>query len=191
MADPSNHHSLFASARERRLWLLTALLVLAIYSTLALAATLAAWLYGQGFMTAAFVGATLLVALTVVMLALGVRPRGIELGAWLGVAVVYFLVLLRLAIPERSHLMEYGVVAVFILEALHERAAQGRRVPLPALIAIVATAVIGAIDEWLQLYIPSRVFDWLDMLFNLVAAAMAVTAAVFLRWVRMRIRGEK
>lgn len=191
MTDPSMTQAsgLFASARERRLWLLTALLVLAIYSTLGLASTLAAWLYGQGLMTGAFVAAMLLVALTIVMLALGVRPRGIELGAWLGVAVVYFLVLLRLAIPERSHLMEYGVVAVFILEALHEGRAHGRRVQLPALVAIIATAVIGAIDELLQLAIPSRVFDWLDMLFNLVAAAMAVTAAVFLRWVSRRVRG--
>ncbi|NNF66079.1 MAG: VanZ family protein [Gammaproteobacteria bacterium] len=181
-------NSFFASPRERRLWLLTALLVFAIYSTLGLAATLAAWLYGQALMTTAFVAAMLLTALTIVMVALGVRPRGIEIGAWLGVAVVYFLVLLRLAIPERSHLMEYGIVAVFILEALNERAAHGRRVPLPALLAIVAAAMIGAVDEMLQLAIPSRVFDWMDMLFNLLAATMAVAAAVFLRWVSGRVR---
>ena len=190
MADTLNEmrRDFFASARERRLWLLTALLVLAIYSTLGLAATLAAWLYGQALMTTAFVAAMLLTALAIVMVALGVRPRGIEIGAWLGVAIVYFLVLLRLAIPERSHLMEYGIVAVFILEALYERAAHGRRVPAPDLLAIVTAAVIGAIDEMLQLVIPSRVFDWMDMLFNLLAATMAVAAAVFLRWVSGRAR---
>lgn len=175
----------FSSSRERRLWLFAALLVVAIYSTLGLASTLAAWLYGQGLMTAAFAACMLLVALTIILLGLGVRPRGIELGAWLGVAVVYFLVLLRLAIPERTHLMEYGVLAVFILEALHERAAHDRRVPFPPILAILLTGVLGAIDEAIQLAIPSRVFDWMDMLFNLLAATMAVIAAVFLRWIRI------
>lgn len=177
--------SLFSSTRERRLWLFSALLVIAIYSTLGLASTLAAWLYGQGLMTAAFAGCMLLVALTVVMLGLGIRPRGIEIGAWLGIAVVYFLVLLRLAIPERTHLMEYGVLAVFMFEALHERAANGRRVWAPALLAILAAGLLGAIDEAIQIAIPSRVFDWMDMLFNLLAATMAVIAAVFLRWIRI------
>ena len=51
---------------------------------------------------------------------------------------VVLLALLRLTLAERSHLIEYGVLAVFIHAALSERAAQGRRVRLPAALAIVA-----------------------------------------------------
>ena len=83
---------------------------------------------------------------------------------------------------ERSHLVEYGVVAFFIHEALTERASQGRRVPVPALLAIVAASLIGVIDEGIQRLIPSRVFDPVDTLFNVLAAAMAVTASVAPRW---------
>ncbi len=164
----------------------TLLIVAAIYATLGLASTLADWLYGQGLMTAAFIACMVLVLLSILMQGLRTRPGGIEIGVGLGIAVVYFLVLLRLAIPERSHLMEYGVVAVFIYEALTERAARGRRVPMPALLAVLATSLIGAVDELIQLYLPNRVFDWLDMLFNLLAGTMAVLAMLALRWARRR-----
>ena len=90
-----------------------------------------------------------------------------------------------MSIPtERSHLIEYGVVALFIHEALTERASHGRRVPAPALLAVLATTLVGVIDECIQLLIPRRVFDPLDMLFNLLAAIMAVAASSALRWAR-------
>lgn len=182
---------LFVSDRERRLWLWVALIVLAIYATLGLASSVADWLYGQGLMTAAFIASMLLVLVTIVLVALKTRAHGLEIGVGLGIAVVYFLVLLRLAIPERSHLMEYGVLAVFVYEALLERSMQGRRVPYPALLGVLITALIGAVDEGIQLFLPNRVFDWRDMLFNLLAAVMAVVAMLVLRWVRGRVRREK
>ena len=86
------------------------------------------------------------------------------------------------SVTERTHLMEYGVVGVFIYEALTERASQGRRVPVPVLLAILATTLVGALDEGIQAILPSRVFDPLDVLFNFLAAVMAVTASAALRW---------
>ena len=85
---------------------------------------------------------------------------------------------------ERSHLLEYSVVALFIYEALTERASQGRRVPVPALLAILATSLVGVLDECIQAFLPSRVFDPLDMLQNAVAAVVAVTGCAALRWAR-------
>ena len=108
----------------------------------------------------------------------------VEVGVALGIGVVYFLVFLRMAIPERSHLMEYSVLAVFIYEALTERASRGRRVPVPALLAIGATSLLGALDECIQLTLPSRVFDLQDILFNVLASVMAVVAMAALSWAR-------
>lgn len=158
--------------------------MLAIYATLGLASMLAEVLYNQGLIAVAFLASMLLVGLTVLTQGLKTRPGGVEIGVGLGIAVVYFLVFLRLTIPERSHLIEYGVVAVFIYEALTERASQGRRVPFPALLAILATSLVGAIDEFIQLILPSRVFDWTDILFNFLASLMAVVAMVALGWTR-------
>ena len=177
--------SLFSSTRERRLWLWTAVVVAAIYSTLGLARTLVDYL-GNDFVSVwLFLAGCFLVLLTVVTQGLKVRPGGAEIAVALGVAAAYLLIVVRMSVPtERSHLVEYGVVAVFIHEALTERASRGRRVPVPALLAIVAASVVGAVDEGIQRLIPSRVFDPVDILFNVLAAAMAVTSSVALRWAR-------
>ena len=121
------------------------------------------------------------------LLGLRVRPGRVEVAVALGVVAAYLLVFVRMSIPtERSHLIEYGVVALFIHEALRERASRGRRVPATALMAVLATALIGVIDECIQLFLPSRVYDPLDMLFNVLAAGMAVAASSSLGWARKR-----
>ena len=166
-------------------------LVLSIYATLGLASTLSAKLNNQNLAAIVFLSAMALVGLTVLTQGLKVRPGGVEIGVGLGVAVVYLMVFLRLTIPERSHLIEYGVVAVFVYEALTERARGDRWVPIPALFAILITSVVGAIDECIQLFLPSRHFDWTDILFNFLASLMAVVALVTLGWARrvtMRFR---
>ena len=176
---------LFTSDRERRLWAWTLAVVAAIYSTLGLARTLAAELGDLGLGVGLFLLCCLLVLAATVTQGLRVRPGGAEIAVALGVAAAYLLVLVRMSIPtERSHLIEYGVVALFIHEALTERASHGRRVPAPALLAVLAAGLVGVLDECLQLLIPSRVFDPVDMLFNVLAATMAVTASSALRWAR-------
>ena len=131
-----------------------------------------------------------MLGLMTLTLALKSRPGGVEIGIGVGVAAVYLMVFARMAVPEeRSHLIEYSVVAVFIYEALQERASQGRRVPLPALMAVLATSLVGFLDECIQLLLPTRVFDPRDILFNVLAAVMAVVATLFLRWARRR-RGD-
>ena len=89
---------------------------------------------------------------------------------------------------EALHLVEYSVVAVFIYEALTERASQGRRVPAPALLALLAASLIGVLDECIQAFVPNRVFDPVDMLFNFVAVVMAIIASLALGWARRRAR---
>lgn len=176
----------FASQRERRLWTWTFVVVAGIYSTLGLAATLADFMYNQGLSAIVFVTCMLLIGLTILTQGLKTRPGGVEIGVGLGITVVYVLVFFRCTMPERSHLMEYGVVAVFIHEALMERKSHGRHVRVPALLAVLATSLVGTIDEVIQIVLPSRVFDWNDVLFNVLAGVMAVMAMMILGWARSR-----
>ena len=105
----------------------------------------------------------------------------------MGIVAAYLLVFVRMSIPtERSHLIEYGVVALFIYEALKERASHGHRIPFLGLMTVLATGLIGVLDECVQLFLPSRIFDYNDMLFNVLAAGMAVAACVALRWAKKR-----
>ncbi|MEM9190223.1 MAG: VanZ family protein, partial [Myxococcota bacterium] len=126
-----------------------------------------------------------LIAVAVVTQGLRTRPRGRELGVMIGVGAAYLLAFTRIASPaERTHLIEYGLVAVLVYEALMERTLQGRRVPTPALLAVLITTTLGALDECIQAVLPNRFFDPRDLLFNTLASVMAVTACLCLRWVR-------
>ena len=177
--------SFFSSNRERRLWLWTLATIGAIYATLGVARTLAGALRASGLASGLFIFCCLLILLAVVTQGLKRWPSSGELGVALGVSAVYLLILVRMAVPtERTHLIEYSVVALLIHEALAERASQGGRVPAPALTAVVAASLVGVLDECIQAFLPSRVFDPRDMLFNALAAVMAISASRALAWVR-------
>lgn len=90
--------SLFTSNQERRLWLWTLAVVVAVYSTLGLALELAGALRGTGLDAVAFLLGMLLIAATIVTQGLQVRPRGAEIPVALGVAAVYLLVSQRIVV---------------------------------------------------------------------------------------------
>lgn len=183
--------TLFTSKRERHLWIWTLVVVAAIYSTLGMTATLANTLLEAGFFTNAFITAFFLMLVAVLTQGLRARPRGVEIGVGIGIAAVYIMVFARMGIVERTHLFEYSLVATLIYEALKERAGQGRLVRLPALLAILLSSLVGVIDEFIQLFLPSRVFDPIDMGFNALASFMAVIANVALTWARNWWQGRR
>ena len=187
--------TLFSSHRERRLWLWVLSVMVAIYATLGLAQTLAETLRERGLLDISiglFLLSMFLVGATILTQGLKVRPGGAEVAVAIGVATAYLLVLTRMTVPtERSHLIEYGIVGVLIYEALTERKRQGRRVPLPPLLAVLATSVLGVLDECIQAILPNRVFDPVDILFNLLAGTMAVGASVALAWARRWTRLQR
>ena len=182
--------SLFTSNRERRLWLWTLAVLVAIYTTLGLAGTLAGILREHGLLAPVVFLCLILVAATILTQGMKTRPGGVEIAVALGIVATYLLMFARMVGPieERTHLMEYGVVAIFMYEALKERASHGRHVPKPSLVAILATSLLGVLDECIQWFLPSRVFDPMDMLFNVLAALMSVAAGVVLGWVRRLTR---
>lgn len=181
--------ALFVTARERRLWLWALAAVAAIYLTLGLSGTLARRKPGGGLLDVSlFFLVVFLLGMTVLTHGLRIRPRGAEIGILLGVAVVYLMMFVRTTMAERTHLLEYSVVAVFIHEALRERRDQGGGVPVPGMFAILATSLIGTVDESIQVFLPNRVFDPIDILFNFLAALMTVATLVALGWVRRRTR---
>lgn len=159
-------------------------MVLAIYLTLGLAGRLAETLSATGLSVAGFVLGLLLAITAVVTMGLKLRVGGIEVGIALGVGTVYFMVPQRLTVAERTHLFEYGILALLVYQALHERAANGRHVPVPELLAVVAAALVGAIDEGIQALLPNRTFDPRDTGFNALGAAMAVLAVAALTRIR-------
>ncbi|MCY4527690.1 MAG: VanZ family protein [Chloroflexi bacterium] len=179
--------SIFSSGRERRLWTWTLIVVAILYSTLGVTPTVAASLLSRNLNAALFLVGMMLVGATIVSRGLRMRLSGANLGIILGVAAAYILVFVRFtSTEERSHLIEYGVVAAFIHAALEERARQGRPVPFYPVLAVLAAALIGVVDELIQHIIPSRVFDPMDIFFNTMAGAIAVAAITTLAWAQKR-----
>ena len=183
---------LFTSDRERRLWLWALAVVAAIYSTLGLAGTLAEALRERNLLEPAFMAGFVVVIAAIVGVGLKTRPTLREIWVALGVAAVYGMVVVRMGVgpAERTHLFEYGLVAVLIHQALTERRRNGRAVPVPAVLAVTVTAGLGWIDEGIQAVIPNRVYDLRDVGFNTLAGLMAVVAILILGWVRGRFGAD-
>ncbi|MBT8471444.1 MAG: VanZ family protein [Marinicaulis sp.] len=177
----------FSSNRERRLWVFFLVVVVAIYSTLATATRLTGMLREYGLLEISFAIGALTVGLMVILHSLKSVPNRAGFAIAVGMIAVYVLVFVRMATPEeRTHLVEYGVVAILAFEALSERCRNGRRVPMPAMIAILLASAIGVLDELIQSVLPNRVFDWRDILFNVLTAIMAIFSTIALSWTRRR-----
>lgn len=176
----------FTSSREKRLWIYALSVLVGLYSSLWWAYPLSITLRDQGLISNLFwVG---LIAILIVILSHGLLTKRSkhEWLIWIGIMAVYFLIMLRMAVPEeRSHLIEYSVLAICIHRALLERA---RHTALwsPAATAWITTILLGAGDEVLQLWVPKRVFDPIDIVFNIVAATLAIGFTVILNAVRKR-----
>ena len=73
---------------------------------------------------------------------------------------------------------------MLIYQALTERRRNRRRVPVPAVRAVVATALLGWLDEVIQWLLPNRVYDLPDVGFDDLAGLAAVSAILFMEWAR-------
>lgn len=180
-------NSLFTSKRERRLWIALAIVLVAIYATLGQAPAIVAAL-GADILASA--GANLVFAIIALLVVIPVffidkRLARAEIAVGAGILTVYLLAWLRLGSwEERTHLFEYALVAALIHEALLERRDNGLPVPAPALLALLASILLGFIDEGVQYFLPNRVFEPIDVAFNSIAATMIIGA----RWLLARAR---
>lgn len=173
--------SFFTSDRERHLWLWALAIILTIYSTLGLARTVVDALRERNLLQVSFAAVVLLLVAAIVVPWLKRRPGWSEIGVAIGIALAYWMTFLRIQNPaERTHLLEYGVVAALIHMALLERVNHGRSVPWPAALTVALTALLGLLDELIQAVLPSRFFDWQDVFFNAFAGFMVIVARLAL-----------
>lgn len=177
---------LFTSSKEKRYWFWAILVLAAIYSALLIQPP--SITYNQNVQAVFFVLGLLFVGAAVVMHGLEKNPGKVELSILLGIIAVYVMLFFRLGAPERSHVIEYSVLAVFIHKALSERA-RHRKVPLgPAFLTLLIGLLIGSLDEGIQLFLPQRVFDAMDIIFNSLAVMLAMGSSLLISRIRKRVK---
>ncbi len=74
-------------------------------------------------------------------------------------------------IRKGSHLIEYGVLGALLFRAF--RAERGGWNTRWAMAAVAVAAAVGGLDEWHQLFVPSRTASVGDVLFDAASAALA------------------
>jgi len=179
---------LFKSKRERRLWFWVLIVMLAIYSTLGLAGSLAGMLREQDLLGFLFFFCFLMIVAAIIASGLQRRAGKREIWVTFGIVAVYGMMFFRIgSMEERTHLFEYGVVAILIHQALIQRRIHDGRVPAPAVLAVAFASLLGWIDEGIQAVLPNRVYDIVDVGANFISAFMAVAASELVRWSRKRI----
>jgi len=89
---------------------------------------------------------------------------------------------------ETGHVVGYGMLSLLLLRAW--RATLGRVQPLllrAALLSWLGTAIVAALDEWHQSYIPSRTGSVWDVALDSVAGVAFLVVAYF--WLRRSFIG--
>ena len=176
----------FTSNKERQLWILVGVVLMAIALTLFLSGRIINFLGNQDIQAMIFVFGMILTAMALIFNAFRSKASVRQLAVWIGIAAVYVMLFLRLGLAERSHLMEYSILAMLIHQALLERRQNGKKVFNPAVLTFVMAFGVGLLDELIQLFIPHRVFDLYDIVFNGIAVLAAILSLTIIQWIRKR-----
>ena len=181
--------ALFTSKLEKKLWFATLVVMLAIYSTIGLAREIATTLIEREKLDEFYILCFLIIVFIIFLN--GIKGSALWKIIWIGfgVVAVYAMIFVRMGIgaAERTHLFEYGLVGILIYHALTERKSNGKPVFSPPLLAFLLTVLLGVIDELIQAFLPSRVFDARDILFNTVAPFVAITISVIVHWIQQYV----
>ncbi|MEQ6165796.1 VanZ family protein [Ekhidna sp. MALMAid0563] len=180
----------FKSSREKRMWLGAGVAAVTIFITLFIGNPLAGQLRNQNIQAVFFVLGMVLVGIAILIHGIRTKPNRVEWILMIGSVALVVMLYVRLGIPERSHMIEYGVLSIFVYSALQERATTTNPKLKPALQAILLAFFIGVMDESIQLLLPYRVFDFQDILFNGMVVVMAIVGSSTLSWVRRRFSGN-
>jgi hypothetical protein len=167
-------NSFFTSNREKALWIYTLIILVGIFLSLIIGRPFLELFKNQELQGGVFLLGMVIIGICIVLYGIVSKPKIVEFILILGIITVYILLFLRLGLPERSHLIEYSTLSLTIHHALIERKKQGKKIPYLSLYALMLACSIGVIDEIIQIFIPKRVFDPNDIMFNCLAALLAI-----------------
>ena len=170
---------LFYSTREKKLWIWAFVVFLAIYSTLGLGGLFIENPFLIDLLIPLYMGSffTLVVILIIGLVRYQLKRHFIWLLLGIFLVAVMVVVRMNMSAIERTHLFEYALLSSLVFYALMERRQFVKAKIHPAILTIIICFAIGWIDEGVQYFIPGRVYDFQDVIFNLSAILITVTFA--------------
>lgn len=175
---------LFTSTKEKWHWILVALVVFAILIVLFTGSPLLSLFNNQNHQAILFVSGMVLSGSSILFYGLKSKSIKREIGIFLGLAGVFLMLFLRLGLTERSHVIEYSVLTLFVFTAFEERSKNKPDANSPILNTFLFSIPIGIIDESIQILRPERVFDINDIVFNSLVCIATIAALASIRWIR-------
>ncbi len=155
-----------------RRWLITLAYLLLIYTTLSVVRPIAEYLRSAGLLR---VTVTLLFAVGTLAALLWKYKEAGKNRMILRSLLLTVLAVIALYLPglpeERLHFLTYGLLGWLICWSLRSTGLMSPRLWLTALILVW---LAGGIDELIQWFLPNRVFDVRDILFNGTAGMMGI-----------------
>ena len=155
---------------SRTRWLAPLVLTLWLWGSVPFARVISDWLRDHGLLQICIGAAGLVVILVFVFCVRRQTPplsglRWVMLTGLLGLTVLVMMHVVQ-APEERVHFLQIGLLTLLVWRALPQtRGALGW--------AVLAGTLVGAVEEAMQIMVPSRVFDWRDI--GMSAAAATVT----------------
>ncbi|NNK10939.1 MAG: VanZ family protein [Flavobacteriaceae bacterium] len=180
-----------SNIRKRYLWLAVILVYLTILSTLFIGQPLANELRDQNVQAVFFLIGMFMVGVAVLLHGLISKPSRIEYAVLFGIIGVYVMFFFRLGAPERSHLIEYSVLAILLHKAIRSEITPESFIYKPAILAWLTGIFLGTLDEGIQYFLPERVFDPVDIVFNSMSISMAIIATMLLNWLHKKFAKRK
>ena len=178
--------ALFNSQKEKRYWLLAGLTLIVLCISLFLPRPLQLLLVSQDAQAAIFLTAMFFTGLAALLNGAKLNIKNPMVLIWSGLIAIAFMIFLRLGVAERTHLIEYSVLTVFIYRAFAERLHQSSAIAVAIYAAILGLS-IGILDESVQYFLPHRVFDIEDIVFNGLACISTSAATLFVSWISQKL----
>lgn len=104
---------------------------------------------------------------------------------YLGIAAILLLFFLRLSLNERSHLIEYCILTVFVFNAFDKKG-WGKYKRYRSTFGVCFG--LGVLDELLQYFLPNRVLDGEDIVFNTLAISIVLFNHFISQWAKKWIK---
>jgi hypothetical protein len=169
--------------QTRTKWILITAEIIIIYSTLYIVRIINDYLRERGLLTPTIY---ILIVICIGLLVFYLVKRKVPLGSillFLPVLILYGILFFRIEnIAEKIHLIEYGLLGFMLTSALHDKTDRARS----ALLAFIIATAVGFVDEVIQYFLPNRIFDVRDILFNSGSGLFGIAAYVILNWIRIK-----